>query len=67
LTRLARSECALTAREPDGELTWGELTLACSPSLDLDDLCALGRPAAPPGQGAIRPGLGRARGPAQRA
>jgi hypothetical protein len=40
------------------------------PSWDLDDLGALGRPAAPPGQGAIRPGLGRvslARGPAQRA
>jgi hypothetical protein len=49
------------------ELTWGELTLACSPSRGTDGLCAFGRSAALSGRRASRPGLGRARGPAHRA
>ncbi len=67
LTRMARSARALTACEPVGELTWGKLTLACSPSRGTDGLCAFGRPAGLPGRRASRPGLGRARGPAHRA
>ncbi len=67
LTRMARSACALTACEPLGELTLGELTLACSPSRGTDGLCAFGRSAGLPGRRASRPRLGWARGPAQRA
>ena len=67
LTRMARSACALTACETVRELTWGELTLACSPSRGTDGLCAFGRSAGLPGRRASRPGLGRARGPARRA
>jgi hypothetical protein len=67
LTRMARSASALTACEPVGELTWGELTLACSPSRGTDGLCAFGRSAGLLGRRASRPGLGRARGPAHRA
>ena len=67
LTRMARSACALTACEPLGELTLGELTLACSPSRGTDGLCAFGCSAGLPGRRASRPGLGRARGPAHRA
>jgi hypothetical protein len=52
LTRMARS---LTACEPVGELTWGELTLACSPARGTDDLCAFGRSAGLPGRRATRP------------
>jgi hypothetical protein len=52
LTRMAR---ALKACEPVGELTWGELTLACSPALGTDDLCAFGRSAGLPGRRATRP------------
>jgi hypothetical protein len=64
---MAHSACALTACEPFGELTWKELTLACSPSRGTDGLCAFGRSAGLPGRRASRPGLGRARGPAHRA
>jgi hypothetical protein len=67
LTRTARNACALTACEPVVELTWRELTSACSPSRGTDGLCAFGRSAGLPEKGAARPGLGRARGPAQRA
>jgi hypothetical protein len=68
LTRMARSACALTACEPVVKLTWGGLTLACSPSLGTDGKwCAFGRSAGLPGRRASRPGLGRARGPARRA
>ena len=67
LTRMARSACALTACEPVVDLTWGELTLACSPSRGTDGLCVFGRSAGLPGRRASRPGLLRARGPAQRA
>ncbi len=67
LTRMARSACALTACEPVGELTWGELTMACSLSRGTDGLCAFGRSAGLPGRRASRPGLSRARGPAHRA
>jgi hypothetical protein len=42
LTRMARGPCALTACEPVGDLTWGGLTLACSPSQ------GYGRPLAAP-------------------
>jgi hypothetical protein len=45
----------------------GELTLACSPSRGTDGLCVFGRSAGLPGRRASRPGLLRARGPAQRA
>jgi hypothetical protein len=45
---MARSVCTLTACEPVGELTWGELTLACSQPRDTDGQCALGRPAGLP-------------------
>jgi len=67
LTLMARSACARTACEPVGELTWGELTLACSPSQGTDALCSFGRSAGLPGRRASRPGLGRARGQAYRA
>jgi hypothetical protein len=67
LARMARSACALTACEPVVELTWGELTLACSPSRGTDGLCAFGRSAGLPGRRASQPKLGRARGPAHRA
>jgi hypothetical protein len=67
LTQMARSAGALTACEPVVELTWRELTLACSPSRGTDGLCALGRSAGLHGKRAARPGLGQARGPAQRA
>jgi hypothetical protein len=48
-------------------VTWGKLTLACSPSRGTDGLCATGRSAGLPGRRASRPGLVRARGPAHRA
>jgi hypothetical protein len=67
LTRMARSACALTACEPVGELTLGELTLACSPLRGTDGLCASGRSASLPGKRDALPGLGRTRGPAHRA
>ena len=67
LTRMARSACALTACEPVAELTWGELTVALSPSRGTDGLCASGRSAGLPGKRDARPGLGRTRGPAHRA
>jgi hypothetical protein len=49
------------------ELTWGKLTLACSPLRGTDGLCASGRSAGLPGKRDVLPGLGRTRGPAQRA
>ena len=55
LTRLARCECALTAREPDGELTRGELTLACQPVTGLGRSGRSWPPAAPPGKGQSGP------------
>jgi hypothetical protein len=67
LTRIARSACALTACEPVVELTWGKLTLACSPSRGTDGLCSFGRSAGLPGRRASRPRLSRARGPAHEA
>ena len=67
LTRMERSACALTACEPVAELTWGELTLACSPFRGTDGLCSSGRSAGLPGKRDAGPGLGPTRGPAHRA
>jgi hypothetical protein len=39
LTRMARSACALTASEPDGELTWGTDLIDAQPKRT-DGLCA---------------------------
>jgi hypothetical protein len=55
LTHLARCECVLTGCEPDGELTCGELTLACQPVTGLGRTGRSWPPAAPLGKGQSSP------------